>query len=182
MNGSPEIEEVFLKPGELYFGGGRVRVRTVLGSCVSVTLWHPGRRVGGMCHYMLPSRAAGTQAPDARYGNEALALLLAEIRRARTGPAEYVVKLFGGGSMYPPQAAGRPCGHGGCDARSLAVCSDVACKNVLAGRALLRHHGFRLEAEHVGGIGHRNIRLDLWSGEVWLRHGGPLPAACREPV
>jgi chemotaxis protein CheD len=31
-------------------------IRTVLGSCVSITLWHPVKRVGGMCHFLLPTR------------------------------------------------------------------------------------------------------------------------------
>ncbi len=51
--------EVFLQPGELYFGDGRTRVRTLLGSCVAIAVWHPRLRIGGLCHYMLPSRAIG---------------------------------------------------------------------------------------------------------------------------
>ena len=48
--------EVFLQPGEFYFGEEKTRIRTLLGSCVAITLWHPKLRIGGMAHYMLPSR------------------------------------------------------------------------------------------------------------------------------
>lgn len=53
-----EISEVVLKPGDFYFGGGATRISTLLGSCVSMTLWHPRRKIGGMCHYMLPAAEA----------------------------------------------------------------------------------------------------------------------------
>ena len=50
------INAVVLRPGDFYFGGGRTRISTLLGSCVSITLWHPQRHVGGMCHYLLARR------------------------------------------------------------------------------------------------------------------------------
>lgn len=55
--------DIFLQPGEWYFGEGNTRVRTTLGSCVAIVLWHPVRRIGGMCHYMLPSRGRPSDEP-----------------------------------------------------------------------------------------------------------------------
>lgn len=43
--------EVYLRPGDFCFGEGRLRITTLLGSCVSVVLWHPTQAHGGMCHY-----------------------------------------------------------------------------------------------------------------------------------
>jgi hypothetical protein len=49
-------------------------LRTLLGSCVAITLWHPTRRIGGMCHFLLPERKRRTnEPPDGRYGDEAVA-------------------------------------------------------------------------------------------------------------
>lgn len=48
--------EVILQPGELFFGKEDVVVKTLLGSCIAITLWHPEQKQGGMCHYMLPTR------------------------------------------------------------------------------------------------------------------------------
>ena len=31
------------------------------------------------------------------------------------------------------------------------------------------NNGFNINAEDMGGAGHRNIILDLWSGDVWVR-------------
>ena len=50
------VIEIFLQPGDFYFGDRDTRIRTLLGSCVSITMWHPRLHVGGMCHFMLPER------------------------------------------------------------------------------------------------------------------------------
>lgn len=153
--------EIFLQPGEHYFGDRDTRIRTVLGSCVSMTFWHPRRLVGGMCHYMLPSRDNERRnvdgpGPDGRYADEAVALLMKEIDAVGASHKEYQVKLFGGGNMFPETRKQRE--------------THVGQRNVETARELVRKHGFVCVAEHLGGIGHRNIIFDVWNGDVWVRH------------
>jgi len=151
------VLDVFLGPGELYFGDRNTRIRTLLGSCVALTLWHPFARLGGMCHYVVPSRsgAGPLHELEGRYADEALALLFAEIRTTATCPEEYEVKMFGGGSQFVGAAAAG---------------MDVAARNVDAGLDLLHHYGLALTSMHLGGTGHRQVVLDVWSGDVWVRH------------
>ncbi|MDO8775427.1 MAG: chemotaxis protein CheD, partial [Burkholderiaceae bacterium] len=79
--------DIFLQPGEVYFGGRDTRIRTLLGSCVAITMWHPGMLAGGMCHYMLPGAPTGRRgALDGRYADEAMELMLCEICNAYTSP------------------------------------------------------------------------------------------------
>ena len=157
--------EIFLQPGDFYFGDVDTRIRTILGSCVSITMWHPVRLIGGMCHYLLPTRTKKPGAPlDGRYADEAMQMFLKEIRAARTHPAEYRVKVFGGGNMFPKirdELAGRP-GKKHFDL-------DVAGKNALFARSLITSNGFRIEAEDLGGDGHRQLIFDIWSGHAWVR-------------
>lgn len=151
--------DVFLSPGEFYFGDADTRIRTVLGSCVSITVWHPQRCIGGMCHYMLPSRGRRrTGPPDGRYADEALELFLTEIHRHRTVPAEYVTKVFGGGNMFPNRRSTGP---------------DVGTRNIDEGLRLLADFGFQVRSTHVAGAGHRNVVFELFSGHIWLRHHEP---------
>ena len=169
-------KDVVLQIGDFHFGGGRTRVRTLLGSCVSITMWHPRLKVGGMCHYLLPKRGhteVAQGASEGNYAEGAMQMFLREIRRARTRPEEYIVKLFGGGSMF--QEAG---GDGFViPSRGKAdPPHSVADQNVNAGRALLDQNGFSIAAEHVGGYGSRVLIFEVWSGDVWLRRGGPLAA------
>ncbi len=154
----PDVLEVFLAPGEFYFGDARTRIRTILGSCVALALWHPRRHIGGLCHYMLPHRPRGGAGEplDGRYGDEAIALFMRELQRSDTVPADYQAKLFGGGKMFAHQHAG---------GRHV----DISERNMQAGRALVERHGFRLHAHDMGGEGHRNLILDLWTGDVWLK-------------
>ncbi|MEQ8234946.1 MAG: chemotaxis protein CheD [Gammaproteobacteria bacterium] len=157
MKDTPEfVLEIFLQPGELHFGEGDTRIRTLLGSCVAMVLWHPRRKLGGMCHYLLPTRQEHKLAGalDGRYADEALWLFMHELERTRTHPADYQVKLFGGGHML---------GKGEGDDAS------VPRRNVVAARELMRKHGFRVTAQDLGGRGHRNVIFDLWNGDVWVR-------------
>lgn len=156
----PHVIDIFLQPGDYYFGDRDTRIRTVLGSCVSITFWHPRLLIGGMCHYMLPSRKAEKRAivspaVDGRYADEAMQLLLKEIDFAGASHREYEVKLFGGGNMFPERGIEK---------------DHVGLKNVDMARALVRRHGFNCVAEHLGGDGHRNVIFNVWSGDVWMRH------------
>jgi len=153
--------EIFLQPGDYYFGDKDTRIRTVLGSCVSLTFWHPNLLLGGMCHYMLPSRDAerrgiASDAPDGRYADEVMLMMMKEIKVIGASRKEYQVKLFGGGNMFPEM-------H-----KQSGV--NVGQRNVEAARILVKKHGFVSMAEHLGGIGHRNVIFDVWNGDVWIRH------------
>jgi chemotaxis protein CheD len=160
MHKPAHVVEIFLQPGDLYFGNQDNRIRTVLGSCVSLTFWHPNLLVGGMCHYMLPNRSqerrkAGDLPLDGRYADEAIEKMTGDINTVGVPHREYEVKLFGGGNMFPE--------------RSNPV-SNVGIKNVDTARQLVKKHGFNCVAEHLGGEGHRNIIFDIWSGHVWVKH------------
>ncbi|MCX7627725.1 MAG: chemotaxis protein CheD [Methylophilaceae bacterium] len=151
---SAEIREVYLHPGDFCFGEGKLRIATVLGSCVSITLWHPLLLHGGMCHYMLPTRHAPYTKPSGKYGDEAMELFMRELQKYRTHPSQYQVRLYGGGNMF--------------DVSSNKM--DIGRLNVEMAFDLLNRNGFTLLESHVGMSGHRRLTFDVWSGEVKLVH------------
>lgn len=156
------VLDIFLGPGDLYFGDRTTRIRTLLGSCVALTLWHPRARIGGMCHYVVPTRqsAAADGGLSGHYADEALLLLLQEIRQSGTSPKEYQVKMFGGGSQF-----------------AATTSLNVATRNVEFGLDLLRDHNLFLTSMHFGGTGHRQVILDVSTGDVWVRHVELSPTA-----
>jgi chemotaxis protein CheD len=160
MRKPPHVIEIFLQPGEWWFGDEHTRIRTILGSCVAVTLWHAQRRIGGMCHFMLPSRARPQgSGPDGRYGDEAIEALSGEIRHNRAHPREFEAKLFGGGRMFHYAGrTGKPSPR------------QVHDRNVSAAHELMSRCGFTVKAEHLGGHGHRQVIFDIWSGHAWVKH------------
>lgn len=150
-----EVTEFTLFPGDFCFESGHVRLRTLLGSCVAITVWHPARQHGGMCHFMFPG--AGAHASDSRYARDAMAMFCRALKDEGTRPQDYQVKLFGGGmTPVPCHEAVRP---------SLSA----GCRNVAEARSMLRERGFHIYAEDVGGAGYRKVLFDLWSGDTWLK-------------
>jgi chemotaxis protein CheD len=119
-----------------------------------MVLWHPSLLVGGMCHFMLPSRNTQTLGMDGRYADEAMALLLQGVKAYSAPRSEYQVKLFGGSNMFG----------------NVATDISVGMKNINAARRLIDIHGFKVSSEHLGGGGHRNIVFEVWSGDVWMKH------------
>lgn len=173
--------DIFLPPGRVYFGDQDTHIRTVLGSCVAITMWHPDLLIGGMCHCMLPNqhphgqkfysrirnspigfpsrRAIDKTALDGKYADEAMELMFTEIQRSGTRASEYQIKLFGGGNMFSATTKPRA--------------QLVGLKNVVIVRQVLAHHGLKVSAEHMGGVGHRNLVFDIGSGDVWMKHQAP---------
>jgi chemotaxis protein CheD len=151
-------QNLFLMPGQWYFGGRAAQIRTLLGSCVAVTLWHPQKRWGGMCHYLLPERKGSFDGVlDGRYGNEAIELLVLRLKELKSHPQEYVAHLYGGADTMPDQAG---------------VKLNVGERNIEQGWTLIDQHGFQLEGVDVGDHVPRTVTLTLGSGEVEVRRGG----------
>lgn len=61
MKQSEHAVEIFLQPKDFYFGDENARLRTLLGSCVSITMWHPTKLIGDMCplHAAFPEEYIG---------------------------------------------------------------------------------------------------------------------------
>jgi len=153
----PLAPDKLLVQGQWHFGPAPGRLRTLLGSCVGVTLWHPKRRLGGMCHFLLPDRRrpAGAEL-DGRYGDEALALLAREIARAGSRPSEFIAHLYGGADTLPDR---------------LGIKLNVGERNIERGFVAIDELGFQLEGVDVGDNVPRTVCLDLATGEVTMRRG-----------
>jgi chemotaxis protein CheD len=172
----PRIDR-FLRPGEQAVGDARHRLRTLLGSCVSITLWQPQRRVGAMSHFLLPRRqrpsVPGRQdALDARYGDEALALMVQGLARLGIDARQCVARLFGGGDMFPAQPRTPRAGRTG----------DVGRRNGEAARTLLQQLGVPVASENLFGAGHRRIAFDVATGEVRSHQVRPGEPASTRPA
>lgn len=160
----PQLEsphEVYLLPGEHHVDDARCRMRTMLGSCVSITLWHAEQRVGAMSHFLLPTRL-GQRPPvafDGRYGDEALWLLIRGLAQWGVDARECQAKVFGGGHMFGQAPSGR--------------WPPVGQRNGEWARALLKRHGIEVVAESLFGAGHRQIIFEVASGDVWARQINP---------
>ncbi|HRP70420.1 MAG TPA: chemotaxis protein CheD [Turneriella sp.] len=163
---APSVYEVYLQPGEYYWGDETHRIKTLLGSCVAICVWHPLRKIGGMSHCLLPSRVVdgvwrgvsreiSKNEWSGRYVDETFMIFFDLMRQHATLPQEYQVKVFGGGNMFELQ-----------DKNSITVGE----RNIEMIHTILEREKIPIVAQHMGGNGHRNIIFELWNGGVWMRH------------
>ena len=153
--------DIFLMPGDYFVGDERHRVRTLLGSCVSVTLWHPSLRIGAMSHFLLPG-SGHRKAHDkpGMYGDDAMRLLLEGLARHGVEPGRCQAKIFGGGAMFPRNDKVR----------------DIGLQNGDFARRMLHKHGIHVVSESLFGEGHRQLIFTVRSGEVLSRQVPLEPA------
>jgi chemotaxis protein CheD len=127
-------------------------------------MWHPKKRIGGMCHYLLPTRGANADPVlEGRYGDEALFLLLREARQLGCRPKDFHYKIFGGADMFSNLPRGPNRNLPRCDSEAVGV------RNIRQAHGLLEDMGVKALSEDVGGVCARAIMLDNWSGDVWVR-------------
>lgn len=160
------LTDIFLMPGDYFVGDAGYRVRTLLGSCVSITLWHPRLRVGAMSHFLLPGRrgehprarqrAASADKPG-MYAADAMDLMLSGLQGLGVAGAQCEAKIFGGGAMFPRSSKVR----------------DIGLQNGDCARALLQAHGIHVVSESLFGEGHRQLIFTIRSGEVLSRQVPP---------
>jgi chemotaxis receptor (MCP) glutamine deamidase CheD len=157
-----KLIDVFLMPGDYFVGDERYRVRTLLGSCVSITLWHPAMRIGAMSHFLLPGhgRRARDRPEDkpGMYGADAMRLLLegmAPWRAADPVPGQDLRRRC----HVPAQRQG---------ARNRHAKWRFA-------RSMLHQQGIHVVSESLFGEGHRQLIFTIRSGEVLSRQVPPEP-------
>jgi chemotaxis protein CheD len=96
-----QLAAVKLLPGDYVATQSPRLLVTVLGSCVSVCLRDPTTGVCGMNHFMLPdgSNSSGPDGASARFGVQAMELLILAMQRLGARRERLQAKVFGAGSV-----------------------------------------------------------------------------------
>ena len=91
---------VFLHPGQLFTTQSPVSVKTILGSCLAVTMRAPRLGLAAMAHCLLPSAgvssSALSEAEALRYVDSAIEFMLRSFAARGVAREELEIKLFGG--------------------------------------------------------------------------------------
>lgn len=129
-------------------------VQTLVGSCVAVCLFDPITRIGGMNHILLPGRADMKQfdAP-ARYGINAMELLINRIMSLGGNRYSLVAKAFGGAHLLP----------------AITEENGVGKKIVAFVMEFLRNESIRVVNHDLEGHDSRRIYFHTDSGDVFLK-------------
>lgn len=89
-----ELFNYMLQPGYIYISKQPALISTVLGSCVSVTLYDRHQKIGGMNHYKLPKH--GNEEPTAMFGYPSIYKLIMLLLDNNSKIENLAAQIFGG--------------------------------------------------------------------------------------
>jgi chemotaxis protein CheD len=140
--------------GGLYASKGSAVIETTLGSCVAVCLFDPVERIGGMNHILLPGKADLKHFDTAaRYGINAMELLINRITALGGNRARIVAKAFGGANVLP----------------AISENNGMGCKNTEFVLEFLQMEGISLVGQDLGGHSTRKVCFHTDTGYVFLK-------------
>ncbi|WP_425074432.1 chemotaxis protein CheD [Sagittula sp. S175] len=146
MNAMPEKLTNVIQ-GDYVISESEVEVlTTVLGSCIAVCLYDATRKIGGMNHFLLPSRD-GAEGANVRYGAYAMELLINGLLKRGADRRRLEAKMFGGASM-------------------MGNLRDIGASNAAFAKDFLSMEDIPCVAESTGGTSARRIRFWPTSGRV----------------
>lgn len=150
--------------GEVAASDRPLRLQTVLGSCVSVCLFDPEARIGGMNHILVPSSRSDCQCA-ARCGVQAMELLINALMNLGADRRRFVAKVFGAANVVP-----------------VFQTPTVGDLNAQFVRRFLRTEKIPIAAERLGGTQAVRVHFHAHSGRAFVHtvDGSRLPKIVRE--
>jgi len=156
------VEAVYLKPGDYCIALRPTIVKTVLGSCVTITMYSSRTKIGAACHALLPTcredqrpQCSTRTCPNAsRYVECIIPEMARRMQEKGMVLSGLEIKLFGGADMMM---------------ESLADHQRVGSQNVLKSKMLLAQLGMTIKSSDVGGGAGRKLIFDTRSGDVWIK-------------
>lgn len=159
-----KLPVVYLKPGELYISDKPVTVSTVLGSCISITMFNRKLNLGAICHGLLPKckhkkkRECHKTCKDLdKYVDCAFIHMKQQLLSYSMNKDEIEIKLFGGAEILLPHD------------HSKGIMS-VGEKNIYAATQLIKAMGFKIITSDTGGTVGRKLFFLPHTGDVYIKH------------
>jgi len=162
---------IYLKAGEMYLSDKPALVVTVLGSCLSVTMYCRRLGLGGICHGMLPAcgrrKTCDRSCPrEFKYVDCSIRKMVKLFERMGARRDEIEVKCFGGSDMFQ-----RPVERPGL--------ITVGRQNTKTAGQIIKHEGLTLVTHDTGGNRGRKLFFYTHTGEVLVKRlNSPAGAVC----
>jgi len=150
----PDKKLLFLHIGDYHASNQPMVLTTLLGSCVSTCLFDPIAKVGGMNHILLPGNGDMKHFnASARYGINAMELLINRIMVLGGRRQRLIAKLFGGAHLLP----------------EISKANGTGQKNIAFAETFLKNENIPIRAANVGGVQSRRIFFHTDTGDVFLK-------------
>ncbi|HXY54321.1 MAG TPA: chemotaxis protein CheD [Nitrospirota bacterium] len=163
--GTMRLPVRYLKVGEIQVTDRPSVIVTILGSCLSVTMFSRRLGVGGICHGLMPTCSYMKQCIEAcksgfKYVDCSILRMVKQFEGLGAKRSEIEVKCFGGAELFSRNN----------DKTREAV--SIGRENIQAARKILKQEGLTLLAMDIGGNGGRKILFYPHTGEVLLKRLG----------
>jgi chemotaxis protein CheD len=135
-----------------------VLVTYALGSCIGVMIHDPVSGVGGLLHFMLPESSLDPSKAEKNpymFADTGIPMLFRSAYQLGADKKRLVVTVAGGAQMMDTQGT-----------------FNIGKRNCLAMRKILWKAGVMVNAEYLGGMVSRTVRLEVSSGTIMLRESG----------
>jgi chemotaxis protein CheD len=156
----PDLDEnltrITINIGGLHASCKPLLLDTVLGSCISACLYDPVSGIGGMNHFMLPEGADPENPTSARYGINAMELLISQLMKLGGERRRFQAKVFGGGHVLKIRES----------------LDGVPQRNIDFVRRFLETEQIPVVKEDVGGYQPRRVLFHTHTGKVFLKYLG----------
>jgi chemotaxis protein CheD len=126
-----------------------------IGSTLAVILYDEEARAGGIVHFMLANSPKGSPKTNhypAMYADSGIPLLVKSCVELGARKDSLSARLAGGAHML---------GEG--------ISQSISDGNLLAAKNILSKMGIQVRAENIGGNHMRSARLDIATGQVYLK-------------
>jgi chemotaxis protein CheD len=152
---------VYLKPGTMHFAQSPTLIVTVLGSCLSVTMFSRRKGLGGICHGLLPECSGRTACEkncrdSFKFVDCSIRHMVKLFDRRGVKRSELEVKCFGAADMFS-------------ETTEKAGMAAVGRLNVQSAKKIILGEGLSILKMDVGGLEGRKIHFYTDTGEVLLK-------------
>ena len=152
--GVRDLTRITLHIGGLYASPRPIVLDTVLGSCIAACLYDPVTKMGGMNHFMLPEGADSSDPTSARYGVNAMELLINELMKLKARRQSLQAKIFGGGHVL----------------KIREKLDGVPQRNTAFIRKFLELEYIPVVREDLGGYEPRRVLFSPHTGQAFMRY------------
>jgi chemotaxis protein CheD len=132
--------------------------RTILGSCVGICIYHPQKKIGGMCHIMLPAYRNDEKSNFMKYADSAVPYLIEKMSGLGANGHSLIAKIAGGASMFTLSKT--------------SFMADIGKNNIIAVQNTLKKFDVSIIAEDTGGTRGRTIDFHLSDGRLRIKEFG----------
>jgi chemotaxis protein CheD len=137
-----------------------------LGSCIAIAVYDPVTKVGGLLHYLLPDStidAEKAQRNPFMFADTGIPELFHRAYRMGANKQRLIVTVAGGAQVMSSEYF------------------NIGKRNQLAAKKILWRAGVLVRHEETGGESSRTVRMELATGQIFLRTAGRFEVVLGAP-